>query len=133
MTTTINMQSLRIEAEALKYLTEEKRRIEEELSDVNKQIMERETSIRAMREPLGIGDSVDLEGVGKLAFKDELTTKVVNDEAFSKWLVDNKLTHLATYNVHWQRTRSLTKERIEHGLSAPDGVEWGTFTKVGIK
>lgn len=131
--TTISMDILRDEAVNLGHAMAEKKRLEDALTEVNKEIQQREAKLRELKEPLGIGERVDLDGVGTLRFEDVLSTKVTDAEAYSKWLEANNLQHLATLNVVWQRTRSLVKERLEQGLGAPDGVEFSNFVKVSLK
>lgn len=127
------MNELREAVERLLITNAEIEQAEEIIKKMKRSRAELEAKIVEQKEALGLGKSVDLEGLAVVKFTDKLTTKMVDRDAFGKWIEDNDLTELGTWSVHHSRINSLTKERVAKGEGVPAGIEIGNFTKVSLK
>ena len=111
----------------------EKDQLDEVVKKLNASISAVEQKLITEREEQGIGEFFDIEGVGTIKFKDMLSTKLDDRDAYSKWLEENGMTHIATYSVHYSKTKSLCEELLKERKETPAGITVSTYTKCSLK
>ena len=114
-------------------LLDEKEVADEKLKNLNKTIKLVLGELLKERTAQGIGDIFEIADVGVLKFKEKISTKLDDRDAYSKWLEEHDLTHLGTYQVHGSKTKALCIQLLEEGKETPAGIVINSYTDCEVK
>ena len=114
-------------------LLDEKEVADEKLKNLNKTIKLVLGELLKERDAQGIGDIFEIADVGVLEFKEKISTKLDDRDAYSKWLEDNKLTHMGTYSVHGSKTKALCIQLLKDHKETPAGITINSYTDCEVK
>lgn len=114
-------------------LLDEKEVADDKATAINKQIKLILGALLTEKKEQGIGDVFEIEGVGVLKFKEKISTKLDDRDAYSAWLEANDLTHLGTYQVHGSKTKALCIELLKEGKETPAGITINSYTDCEVK